>query len=117
MTAARGIVKILLPPLSSDQGPRHFSSLALSNAARASATFLSQAASNSLRDFASSRRNGGAPGGALSNSSCAKVLLTQRGMLPQCVGRPPSEVDFTCGFHAALSSGPPSTVLRVAAVS
>src|SRR5260370_5297578 len=60
---------------------------------------------------------GGAPGGAKSNSSCSKVFLVQLGMLAKCVARPPSEVDFTCGFHASLSSGTRSKVLRVFAIS
>src|SRR5260370_1172985 len=58
-----------------------------------------------------------APPGAISNSSASKVFAVQLGMLARCVDNPPSDIDFSCGFHANLSSGTRSNVLRVFAIS
>ena len=117
VAAVRGSVKIVLPPISRDHPPCQFSSVAPSRAARAEATFLSNAVSRSAVDFASSKRYGGCPGGAISSSSASKVFLVQLGIFARCVARPPSDDDFSCGFHVNFASGTRSRVLRVLAIS
>src|SRR5262244_2950887 len=108
---------MFLPVISSDHLPCQFSSLAATNAARADATFLSKASSSSAVDFVSSRRYGGAPGGAISNSSRSNVWAVQLGMFARWVDRPPRLIDLSWGFQLNLSSGTRSRVLRVFAIS
>src|SRR4029453_7531893 len=57
--------------------------------------------------------------GALARSkfNWLRIALDQLGMLPRWVARPPSEIDFSCGFQFSFSSGSRSSNLLVVATS
>src|SRR5208337_1686868 len=115
--ALRGIEKITVPLLRNDQGCCRSASLVEASAARASATFLSKACSNSWRFFGSGGGWNGLPSGHMSNESLLMVSTTHPGMFAKW---PASQImlpDFSWGFQESFSSGTRSRVLRVLAIS
>ena len=68
----------------------------------------------SARDVFGAGFGGAAP---RSNDESFRILPPQFGMLPRCDASSPSAIDFSCGFHASLSSGIRSSSLRVVPIS
>src|SRR5712692_253494 len=116
-TAMRGSVKTDFPPNSSDQDFNRSASLALAMAARAAATFLSNASRTSFRDFAGAIGATATPCGARSRESLSRVEFTQMGRFARCVANQPIVPDLSWGFQPSLSSGTRSRVFRVLAIS
>ena len=54
---------------------------------------------------------------ARSKNGSLRIVPPQTAMVLRCVARPPSDIDFSCGFHASLSSGRRSSSFRVVPIS
>src|SRR5262249_32638730 len=116
-TATRGMVKITLPPDSSDHGVIKFWSLAAAMAERASGRFFVKKVGVWAWVFCSDWRIAGPPTGATSSCGVSTVILAQRGIWAMCEAKFPMLIDFVCGFQSHLSSGTRSIVLRALAIS
>src|SRR5258708_28102229 len=98
-TAARGRVKIALPPIFSDHGFIRSPSFAPAIAFRAVAVLLSKAASTSSRDL----RGWFGGASATSNESLPIMASVHFVIVAQGLATPPQGSDFTCGFPPKLS--------------
>ena len=116
-TAIFGIVMMVAPFRSSDQGRIRSASEAAARAARAAAAFLSSAATRAAASAGRGGAGSGTPPGIRSSSSCSMVSTPHDGMLATWVASHTSVPDLGCGRQSKRSFGARSRVLRAPATS
>src|SRR6186713_2151475 len=112
-TDAFGSEKIVCPARLSAQVAISSASLFPVNAARVAATLRSNVSRIWTRDVASAWLGKD----ARSNSGSFSVTCPHQGRFERCVARPPTDIDFVCGFQASRSFGTRSSSLRVVVIS